>query len=112
LTDLSFQFSHFVLSYLGENRSSERFFLETMMEIPQDELLEQTRMLIERLERVSVDSVWARRSSGVRGALLKWLERLQQPGFPLSRQERWDLEMTLRSGFEYLAKAARERFPE
>lgn len=31
-------------------------------------------MLTERLERISVDSVWAHRASGVRGSLLRLLE--------------------------------------
>lgn len=32
------------------------------------------RMLTERLERISADSVWAHRASGVRGSLLRLLE--------------------------------------
>ena len=31
-------------------------------------------MLTERLERISVDSVWAHRASGVRGSLLRLLD--------------------------------------
>lgn len=31
-------------------------------------------MLTERLERISADSVWAHRASGVRGSLLRMLE--------------------------------------
>lgn len=31
-------------------------------------------MLTERLERISADSVWAHRASGVRGSLLRLLE--------------------------------------
>jgi hypothetical protein len=81
----------------------------------EDELLEQARMLITRLERVSVDSIWARRSSGVRGALLKWVELFDdtrgQTSHELSTEEWRDLELSVRSGFEYLEKAARERFP-
>ena len=36
--------------------------------------LDQARQLIQRLERISADSVWAHRSSGYRGSLLKWID--------------------------------------
>ena len=36
--------------------------------------LQLIRMLSDRLERISVDSVWAHRASGVRGALLRHIE--------------------------------------
>ena len=36
--------------------------------------IELLRMLVERLERLSVDSHWARRASGLRGNILKVLE--------------------------------------
>ena len=39
--------------------------------------LQLIRILIERLERISADSVWAHRASGVRGALLRTLDQLQ-----------------------------------
>ena len=72
-------------------------------------------MLIARLERVSVDSIWARRSSGVRGALLKWQEMLEAvddaEAPALSAQELYDFELSVRNGFEYLEKAARESAP-
>jgi hypothetical protein len=101
---------------LEENRSAERFFLEIMKMNEQDELLEQARMLIARLERVSVDSIWARRSSGVRGALLKWVERLENcreyVDHSLSPQEQQELELSVKSGFEYLARAARDCSPQ
>jgi len=34
-------------------------------------------MLLNRLERISVDSVWAHRASGLRGSLLRELDQLQ-----------------------------------
>jgi hypothetical protein len=77
-------------------------------------LLEQTRLLIERLERISVDSVWARRSSGHRGALLKWIQRLESPDgqvhVELSKKELQVLETLIGTGFQFLEKAARDRF--
>lgn len=75
------------------------------------ELYEQARLLITRLERISVDSIWARRSSGHRGALLKWLEQADPPIRSLSEDERVKLEALIQAGFKFLEKAARERFP-
>ena len=43
------------------------------MSIPQSDL-QLVRMLSERLERISADSVWAHRASGVRGSLLRLLD--------------------------------------
>jgi hypothetical protein len=39
--------------------------------------LQLIRMLSERLERISADSVWAHRASGVRGTLLRILDVAQ-----------------------------------
>lgn len=39
--------------------------------------LQLIRMLSERLERISADSIWAHRASGVRGALLRTLDLLE-----------------------------------
>jgi hypothetical protein len=41
------------------------------------ERLQTARQLVKRLERLSVDSLWARRASGLRGALLRNLEALE-----------------------------------
>jgi hypothetical protein len=41
-------------------------------------LLDQAQQLAYRLERLSADSIWARRASGTRGALLRHIERLEQ----------------------------------
>ena len=43
-----------------------------------EHLVEQSKMLIQRLERISADSIWARRSSGHRGALLKWVDAYER----------------------------------
>lgn len=75
-------------------------------------LVEQAILLIARLERISVDSIWARRSSGHRGALLRWLEDYQFAGQPpeLSDAERLQLEVLVDTGFRLLERAARERY--
>ncbi len=39
--------------------------------------LAETRLLAQRLERLSADSSWARRASGVRGGLLRALDSLE-----------------------------------
>ena len=68
---------------------------------PTDKLI---RLLLPRLERISVDSYWAHRASGVRGALTKLLEQMEggQPVDPLS------LHRNLQIGFEILREAAKE----
>lgn len=62
------------------------------------------RLLLTRLERISVDSYWAHRASGVRGALTKILGQIEmgEPVDPAS------LQTNLRVGFEVLKKAAEE----
>lgn len=63
------------------------------------------RLLLARLERVSVDSYWAHRASGVRGALLKELEKLEA-GQPMDGSA---LKRLTDHGFHILEYAARER---
>lgn len=63
------------------------------------------RLLLARLERVSVDSYWAHRASGVRGSLLRLLERLEA-GEAVSRPQ---LDAILDQGFAILERAAHER---
>ncbi len=63
------------------------------------------RTLLERLERISADSTWAHRASGLRGALLDAQSALEQ-GAPL---EQAHLAALLEHGFKLLAQAARER---
>jgi hypothetical protein len=76
-------------------------------------LYEQARLIVERLERISVDSVWARRSSGHRGALLHWIERLEvirtEGGIELEPDEMARLHALVALGFKHLEKAALER---
>ena len=45
--------------------------------IDQDPSLNLIRLLLIRLERISVDSYWAHRASGVRGALIRALDDLE-----------------------------------
>jgi hypothetical protein len=59
-------------------------------------------LLLARLERISVDSYWAHRASGVRGALLRALETMEN-GFPDPKPD-----ILIAEGFEILKKAAKE----
>jgi hypothetical protein len=73
------------------------------MEIPEPNI-RLIRLLLARLERISVDSYWAHRASGVRGALVKLLGQME-------RGETIDvasLQKNLQVGFEVLEKAAGE----
>ena len=62
------------------------------------------RLLLARLERISVDSYWAHRASGVRGALTKILGQMEmgETVDPVS------LQTNLQVGFEVLEKAVEE----
>jgi hypothetical protein len=79
----------------------------------QEELLEEARLLIYRLERISADSIWARRSSGHRGALLKWVEDFeikdQKQKIDAGSIDLSSLEDLILTGYMYLENAARER---
>lgn len=66
--------------------------------------IQQARILVKRLERLSADSVWAHRASGVRAALDKLLGRIDS-GQATSNET---LERLLQNGFHILRKAAQE----
>ncbi len=63
------------------------------------------QLLLARLERVSVDSYWAHRASGIRGALLKILEELEK-GTSAGQANTTEL---ISSAFNILTRAAREK---
>jgi hypothetical protein len=69
--------------------------------LPDDKLI---RLLLPRLERISVDSYWAHRASGVRGALVKILEQLEAG----EEVEPIALKTNIRIGFQILREAAQE----
>jgi len=74
-------------------------------------LYEQASLIVQRLERISVDSIWARRSSGHRGALLHWIERLEamEGKIELQSDEKARLNDLVDAGFAFLERAALER---
>jgi hypothetical protein len=68
---------------------------------PNDKLI---RMLLPRLERISVDSYWAHRASGVRGALTKLLEQMETG----AAVDPAVLKNNITIGFDILQEAAEE----
>ena len=73
--------------------------------------LGQAAQLIARLERISVDSIWAHRSSGFRGSLLKWMEKAEghlAAGTPLQPSDLESYNRLMDIGLSILTRAARE----
>lgn len=68
---------------------------------PDDHLV---RLLLPRLERISVDSYWAHRASGVRGALVRMLAEMERGVQPDPAALRENIGI----GFEILKQAAEE----
>jgi hypothetical protein len=68
---------------------------------PDDRLI---HLLLPRLELISVDSYWAHRASGVRGALVKILEQMEAREIVDPRSVRTNILI----GFEILKEAAEE----
>jgi hypothetical protein len=62
-------------------------------------------LLLSRLERISADSSVAYRASGVRGAMLRLVEKIED-GRPVSSQ---DVKRLVESAYLLLQKAAREK---
>jgi len=73
-----------------------------MRELPADAKL--IHMLLNRLERISADSVWAHRASGLRGSLLRALEQFEEENPP----ETAEIKSMMRSAFQILREAAKE----
>lgn len=78
------------------------------MQTPYQKIYEQARLIVERLEKVSADSIWARRSSGVRGNLLRLLDEFERDTPPSEPQIK-RLENLCQVGFTMLENAAREK---
>jgi hypothetical protein len=88
-------------------------FLEPENEAGGEERIwEQAAILVERLERISVDSIWAHRSSGLRGSLLRVLDdRKLGRNTSEARPDPTNIELLerlVKSGYYLLEKAARE----
>ena len=62
-------------------------------------------LLLARLEKISADSIWAHRASGVRGSLMRMVEQMedgQQVDGP-------NMKRLISYGFQILESAAREK---
>lgn len=66
--------------------------------------IELLRLLAARLERLSVDSRWARRASGLRGNIIKILEQADN-GEPVAANR---LDLLTETAFGILRRAARD----
>jgi len=69
------------------------------------EELKLIRLLLDRLERVSADSYWAHRASGIRGGLIRHIEESEK-GAPAGQGNN---EQLISSAFEILTRAAKEK---
>jgi hypothetical protein len=70
-----------------------------------NEPLRTLQFLLSRLERISADSAVAYRASGVRGSMLRMVEKIEE-GRPVSGQ---DARRLIESAYLLLQKAAREK---
>jgi hypothetical protein len=73
----------------------------------EEQSLDLIKRLIDRLEHLSVDSTYAHRASGMRGSLLRYIQRLET-GDPMDRDDQVDLDALVEDGFEILTRAAKE----
>ena len=69
-----------------------------------DQYLELLKRLVNRLERLSVDSTYAHQASGLRGTLLRYIEYIEI-GTGVNYAE---LDQLVEYGFEILRRAAKE----
>ncbi len=65
------------------------------------------KRLADRLEHLSVDSTYAHRASGLRGSLLRYMERIEAGG-RMNREEQALLDELMEYGFQILELAAKE----
>jgi hypothetical protein len=64
-----------------------------------------TALLIDRLERISADSVWAHKASGVKGSLLRIIEEIDKG----ETEEAQAIKKIMAFGFHILEQAAKEK---
>ncbi len=75
-----------------------------MGELVEESYLDLVKRLVDRLERLSADSTYAHRASGLRGSLLLNLERIEA-GANVNKDE---LNRLVEDGFQILSAAAEE----
>lgn len=72
--------------------------------------LAQAWLLVSRMERLSADSVWAHRASGVRGALLRSIAETENSPSNSLEKNICQLQIVMDAGYRMLENAARELF--
>lgn len=94
--------SHIQSSIPVVARSTRAGGAHLFLPIPMNKI-QVTSLLIERLEHIPADSVWAHRASGLRGSLLKIVESLEagRESNPQKLEDLYDL------GFHILEEAAK-----
>jgi hypothetical protein len=75
-----------------------------MRNFAEDPRLFQAQILVRRLERLSADSTWAHRASGIRASLDKFLAEMN----PTGKYDAHKLSQLVALGFEIIEKAAQE----
>ena len=70
-----------------------------------EDIIPLLQLLHARLEKISADSVWAHRASGVRGSLIRMMEKIERG----RRVSPSDLKQIMDMGFHILQKAAKEK---
>ena len=69
--------------------------------------LDLIKRLADRLEHLSANSTYAHRASGLRGSLLRQMERIEA-GERMDREEQAQLDELMEYGFQILELAAKE----
>jgi hypothetical protein len=71
------------------------------------------RLLISRLERLSADSLYAHRASGLRGSLLRYIEQVESSVYNQTQvnYSQSQIDSMLALGFQILESAAKEIRP-
>ncbi len=87
---------------VGTQTGDTRLGTEVSMD---DETIRTLRLLLARLERISADSVTAHRASGVRGAMLRVLERIEKGEAGSNHR----VKRLIDSGYSLLEQAAEEK---
>ena len=91
-----------------------RNLLEKSVMQDDNTIIESVKLLISRLEHLSVDSRYAHRASGLRGSLWRWVERLEVKKLceglrdTDTRSGDAKVERLMAQGYEILEAAARE----